>query len=146
MKRLLMIPLLALLSSGAQAALYVNNNTNCTYQYVIVAYDINTPGCVLHSNPVTIGPMSSDAYNNVTSLNVSPGWAANYTATTTGGAGAWGWRAFVFNFQGSSVGGTVGNALCTAATTVTLPNVCAGSGTVIVTWDTPGGNVFVEIN
>ena len=145
MKRFLMIALMGLLSSGAQAALFINNNTNCTYEGYIVAYDINVPGCVMHTNPMIIPPISSFAYNNVSSLNVSPGWGGGYMATTAGGAGSWGWRSFLFNFQGSTVGGTVGDLTCTTTNMVTVPNVCQGSGNVVVTW-LPGANVVIDIN
>lgn len=146
MKRFLMIALLALLSYGAQAALFINNNTTCTFQGFVVGYDINVPGCIMHTNPMTIAPNASYAYNNVSSMNVAPGWGGGYMATTAGGPGVWGWRSFMFNFAGSMVGGTVGDPACTATTTVTVPNVCVGSGTITVTWSTVGTNTFVDIN
>jgi hypothetical protein len=146
MKQFLIIVLLALLSNGARAALYINNNTGCTYQAFVIGYDINVPGCTMHTNPMTIAPLASYAYNNVSSMNLSPGWGGNYMATTTGGSAAWGWRSFLFNFQGSTIGGTVGDLSCTTTATVTVPNVCAGFGTVTVTWTSFGGNVFVDIN
>ncbi|WP_162903381.1 hypothetical protein [Taibaiella koreensis] len=144
MKRFLIVALLALLSYGAQAALFINNNTTCTFQGFVVAYDINTPGCIMHTNPMTIAPGTSYAYNNVSSMNVVPGWGGGYTATTTGGA--WGWRSFLFNFQGSMVGGHVGDLTCTTTNTITVPNVCLGSGTVTVSWGPLASNVVVDIN
>jgi hypothetical protein len=146
MKHFLTIALLALLSYRAQAALYINNNTTCIFQGFVVAYDINTPGCIMHTNPMTIASGTSYAYNNVSSMNVSPGWGGNYMASITGGPGTWGWRSFLFNFQGSTVGGTVGDLFCTTTATVTVPNVCLGSGTVTVTWVLIGTNIFIDIN
>lgn len=147
MKRFLMIiALLASLSYGAKAALFISNNTACTFQGIIVAYDINTPGCIMHTNPMTILPGAAYAYNNVSSMNASPGWGGGYMASTVGGTTAWGWRSFLFNFQGSSVGGTIGDLVCTTTNTVTVPNVCLGSGNIIVTWNTYMGNTYIEFN
>lgn len=133
MKKLLLAASLLLSFTGARAALFLNNNTNCTVYVQVYAHDLNHGTCGLVSGRVSVGPMSSAAFNNVTNINTFPGWLNGQTAVTTGGTTVWGWDGIAFN---GSLGGQVGNtSACFTTAILTVPNNgCLPVAPVTATW------------
>ncbi|WP_118976599.1 hypothetical protein [Taibaiella koreensis] len=145
MKKLLLAASLLVLGAQAKAALFINNNTNCTLNMTIFAFDPTHTGCWgLQSNLIVLGPNSSVSYNSVATLNTtSPFWFGGATASTAGGAGTWGWNAGKFFFT-SGGGASVGLTSCGLTQSVTVPNVCGSSS--VVTWQPLGNNIIIEAN
>lgn len=146
MKKVLALGLLCMAAVSSKAALFITNNTGCPISMSIRGHDFNyNTQCELQSWEVTVAGNSSLAYNNVTSLNVTPGWYGGITAVTTGGTAVWGWDAVKFYATSGGVfGGQVGSA-CSPVSSITFPNACGGN-TVVATWTTIGGNTFVDFN
>jgi len=132
MKKLILAASLLVPGAGAEAALFINNNTDCTVYVQVYAHDLNHGTCGLISGRVTVLPNSSAAFNNVTNLNTTPGWMGQ-TAVTTGGTTVWGWDGAAFN---GSLGGLIGNtAACFSTDVLTVPdNGCVPSASVTATW------------
>lgn len=138
MKTLLLLPLLFLMAIQSRAALYINNATYCVNQVVIYAFDPNNATCMLQSQVITLQPQTAIAFNNVTSLNVTPGWQGAVIAVTTG---AWGWNGAVINGSPAwSVGGT---GSCFTTSTLTMPTLCGDP--MQATWMMVGTNTFLEL-
>lgn len=138
MKKLLMIACCSLLAVSSRAALFITNNTGCDVYIVMHAHDQTHGTCNLISNRFPVYATSSQAYNNVTSMNAVPGWqngpAVNIAA---------GWDSA--DFGGVSLGGIVGSATCGGSGSITIPNGC-GTSPVQVDWYTIGGNTFIDFN
>lgn len=142
--RTFLVAVLVLLSfTGAKAALFINNNTNCPVVVEIYAHDLNHGFCGLHSGRIYMPPMSSLSFNNVADLNASPGWQGQ-TAVTTGGPGVWGWDGAAFNGAG---GGLIGNtSTCFSTDNMTVPNGCIPVANVTAAWTVIGSNVLLEFS
>jgi hypothetical protein len=148
MKKLILAAALLIIGAQAKAALFINNNTSCTFNITMFAFDPTHAPCYgLQSNVITLGPISSASYATVATLNTAaPLWYGGAMASTAGGPGTWGWTAGKFFFSGSGgSGASVGIASCGLPGSATIPNPCGGS--VTVTW-TPlgGGNILIEAN
>lgn len=137
MKKLLMIACCSLLALTSKAALFINNNTGCDIYIVMHAHDLTHSTCNLLSNRFPVYANTSQAYNNVTSMNITPGWQ-NGPAVITGS----GWDAA--DFGGASLGGILG-VNCSGSTSITIPNGC-GTLPVQATWVTIGGNTFIDFS
>lgn len=138
MKTILFLPLLFLVAIQSRAALYINNATYCVNTVVVYAFDVNNGTCMLRSEVITLQPQTAIAYNNVTSLNVAPGWQGGVIAVTTG---PWGWNGAEINGSPSwSVGGT---GSCFATSTLTMPTLCGDA--MQATWTMIGSNTFLEL-
>lgn len=135
MKKLLLLACGSLLALSSRAALFITNNTACDIYILIQAHDVNHVTCAMQSNRFLVAAGSSMAFNNVTSLNTTPGWQ-NGPAVVTGS----GWDSALFG--GASLGGNLGTN-CGASTSITIPNGC-GTSTVTATWTTLGGNTFID--
>ncbi|WP_157977282.1 hypothetical protein [Taibaiella helva] len=135
MKKLFMIACCSLLVLSSRAALFITNNTACDVYIVLQAHDQNHGTCLMQSNRFLVAAFGSQAFNNVTSLNTSPGWQ-NGPAVTTGS----GWDSALFG--GVSIGGNLGPN-CGGSTSITVPNGC-GTTTVQADWYTIGGNTFID--
>lgn len=146
MKKVLALGLLCMAAVSSKAALFITNNTLCPINMSIRGHDINNATqCGLQSWEVTAASGSSLAYNNVTSLNVTPGWQGGIIAVTTGGTAAWGWDNVKFYAASGGVfGGALGSG-CGPVYSIIFPSACGGS-TVTATWTTIGGNTFVDFN
>lgn len=145
MKKLFIFTFLAMAAAlSGHAALFVNNNTNCTVVFQVYAHDFNHGTCGLVSGRVVLGPMQSTSFNNVTNLNTTPGWLNGQTAVTTGGTAAWGWDGTAFN---GSLGGQLGNTTaCFSTNTLTVPNNgCLPVAPVTANWSSLGAtNTLLE--
>lgn len=147
MKKLILAASLLVLGAQAKAALFINNNSNCTMNITIFAFDPAHPGCWgLQSNVITLGPTSSVSYNTVASLNTTPPyWGGGVMASIAGGAGTWGWNVGKFFFSGGGGGGASVGGGCGVPTSATVVNPCGG--TVTVDWTPLGaGNFLIEAN
>lgn len=147
MKKLFLAASLLVLGSQAKAALFINNNSNCTMNITIFAFDPTHTGCWgLQSNLITVAASASVSYNTVASLNTTaPYWYGGATASSSGGAGTWGWNAGKFFFPGSGGGGaSVGLTSCGLTSSATVANPCGGN--VTVTWQPLGSNTLIEAN
>lgn len=148
MKKLLFAASLLLLGAQAKAALFINNNTSCTFNITMFAFDPTHIGCWgLQSNLITLTANSSTSYANVATLNTAaPLWGGGATASIAGGPTTWGWNAGKFFFTGAG-GASVGLASCGLGTSVVITNPCGG-GNVTVSWTTlPGtNNILIEAN
>lgn len=145
MKKVLTLALLCMGALSSKAALFISNNTGCPVSMSIRAHDFNHGPCALQSVEVAVGSGASVAYNNVTSLNMVPGWQGPTTAVLTGGTTVWGWDAVKFYaVSGGAFGGHLGSG-CGASTSLTFPSACGGS-TVTATWTVVGANIFVDFN
>lgn len=144
MKTLLMAVLLLLPFTGARAALFINNNTNCPVVVEIYAHDLNHSTCVLHSGRIYMAANTAISFNNVASLNTAPGWQGQI-AVTTGGTAVWGWDGAAFNGAG---GGLIGNtSACFTTDNMTVPNGCIPVANVTATWTVIGpGTAILEFN
>lgn len=142
MKKLLFTLFFSAAVVSAQAAIFINNNTDCDVLFFLYAHDASNPG--LTSNTITISAHSSVAYNNVSSLNITPGWSSGVMATTTGGVTSWGWDCAKFEFPLSGASGGFG-VNCGDGTHVVFANACLGN-TVDATWTVAGSNTFVDFN
>lgn len=143
MKKLLIAAACLLATTASKAALFITNNTGCSADLMLRAHDANNPGTCAYYSLFTIGATSSLAYNNVTSLNTTPGWTLVGTTgftnmVTTGSA----WDGCYVTFPGFTAG--VGAPLaCTQASSVTGSSTTCG--TITVTWTIIGSNVFLDI-
>ncbi|WP_118976605.1 hypothetical protein [Taibaiella koreensis] len=146
MKKVVTMALLCMAAVSSKAALFITNNTACPISMSIRGHDANHTGqCTLQSVQVTVGAGGSLAYNNVASLNTSPGWQGGLMAVTTGGPTVWGWDAIkYFAVSGGVFGGGLGSG-CSSPTSVTFPSACGGA-TVTGTWTTVGSNTFIDFN
>ncbi|WP_118953227.1 hypothetical protein [Taibaiella helva] len=146
MKKLFLAASLLVLGAQAKAALLINNNTNCTINITIFAFDPAHPGCWgLQSNVLTLGPNSSESYNTVATLNTAaPLWGGGVMASIAGGPTTWGWNAGKFFFSGGGGGATVGVTSCGLNQLESVPNPCGGTATV--TWQPFGSNILLEAN
>lgn len=144
MKKILILLLLSFCTAHVQAALFISNNTGCTVPVIVKAHDIAHPTCGLQSNTIMLPPGVVTVYQDVTSLNLSPGWMGSVMASISGGPSVWGWDAVAFTFPmlSSQVGPPSG---CAAGYSFTYPNACSGNP-VTVTWTAIGANSFVEFN
>jgi len=144
MKKILILLLCSLGTVGAKAALLLSNNTPCTIPVIIKAHDIAHLTCGLQSNTFMLGPGVAAVFQDVTSLNVSPGWMGSALASTAGGTAVWGWDAVAFTFPmlSSQVGPPTG---CATGYFFTYANACSGNP-VTVTWTAIGTNTLVEFN
>lgn len=132
-----MIACCSLLALSSRAALFISNNTNCDIYIVLQAHDMNHGTCLLQSNRFLVPANTSVAYNNVTSLNVTPAWQ-NGPAVITGS----GWDSALFG--GATLGGNLGPN-CGATTSITIPGGC-GAATVQADWSGIGSNTFIDFN
>ncbi|WP_118976597.1 hypothetical protein [Taibaiella koreensis] len=131
MKKLILAASLLALGAQAKAALFLNNNTNCSVIVQVYAHDLNHGTCGLLSGRIVVAPMSAVSFNNVTNLNTTPGWLGQ-TAVTTGGTTVWGWDGITFNGSG---GGPIGNTTaCFTTDNLTVPNGCIPVANVTATW------------
>ncbi len=149
MKSVLVFLMLAVASFGANAALFINNNTNCGAVLVLRAHDAANPGsCAYYSTRFPIAASTSVAYNNVTNLNYpgGPGWYP-----TVGGGGATlvaagsGWDAVTIYYAGGLTINIGGPGTCTpvGAYSGSYPG-CSFTG---ATWtNIGGGNVLLDLN
>jgi hypothetical protein len=146
MKKVLVLALFCMAAVSSKAALFITNNTSCPISMSIRGHDQGHPGgCGLQSVEVLVPANSSTAYNNVTSLNSTPGWQGGAMAVTTGGTSVWGWDGVKFYAtSGGTFGGWLGSG-CGPSLSVTFPSACSGA-TVTGTWTTLGSNSFVEFN
>ncbi|WP_118976593.1 hypothetical protein [Taibaiella koreensis] len=149
MKKLILAASLLVLGAQAKAALFINNNSSCTFNITMFAFDPTHAGCwALQSNVISVTSNNSTSYNSVASLNtMSPLWFGGAIASTAGGPTTWGWNAGKFFFSGGGGGGaTVGLTSCGLPQTATIPNPCGG--TVTVTWTPLSGsnNILIEAN
>ncbi|WP_118976594.1 hypothetical protein [Taibaiella koreensis] len=146
MKKLILAASLLAFGAQAKAALFINNNTNCTLNVTMFAFDPAHAGCGgLQSSLITLGPFSSVSYATVATLNTTPPfWLGGTMASTAGGPTTWGWTTAKTFFTGGG-GGSVGLASCGIPGSVT--SVACGSS-VTLTWTTlPGSNnILVEAN
>jgi hypothetical protein len=145
MKKLIIFVFLAMIAAvKGNAALFINNNTSCRVIVEVFAHDANHGICGLRSGRIVLEAGASVAYNNVTSLNTTPGWNGQ-TATIAGGTSVWGWDGAIFNGTG---GGGIGNpGSCFSTSTLTVPNACVPPANVTATWGPLGtGNTLLEFN
>ncbi len=141
MKKLLGLLLCCSAVLPAKAALFISNNTSCPVTIYLYAHDAVSPS--LNANAITLAGFSAVAYNNVTSLNASPGWLYGYMATLTGPLTP-GWDCFKFVIPSSGVSSGVG-ITCGSPSPQTYTNACGGQP-VTVTWTDIGGNTLVNFN
>lgn len=144
MRTLLMAAFLLLSFTGAKAALFINNNTNCTVYVQVYAHDLNHPTCGLISGRITVPPIWSGSINTVADLNTIPGWQGQ-TAVTTGGTAVWGWDGIAFN---GALGGLIGNtSACFTTDNMTVPDICLPVANVTATWlSINAGTALIEFN
>lgn len=144
MKKIFVLLLLSLCTISVKAALFISNNTPCTIPIVVKAHDIAHLTCGLQSNTIMISPGLAVAFQDVTSLNINPGWMGSAVASTAGGSAVWGWDAVAFTFP--MLSGQVGPPSgCATGYSFTYASACSGNP-VTVTWTVIGPNVLVEFN
>ncbi len=132
-----MVACCSLLALSSRAALFITNNTGCDVYVLIQAHDANHGTCLMQSNRFLVAAGTSQAYNNVTSLNTSPGWQ-NGPAVVAGS----GWDSALFG--GASLGGNLGPN-CGGTTSITIVNGC-GTSTVQADWTAIGANTLIDFN
>lgn len=142
MKKLLASLLLVSAAVSAKAAIFITNNTDCDVQFFLYAHDaVNSS---LTSQMFTITALNSVAFNNVSSLNTSPGWFGGVSATTTGGPTVWGWDCCKFAIPASGVSAGVG-VTCGSASPQTYTAACTGLP-VTLSWVVVGANTYVSFD
>lgn len=129
-----MIACCSLLAFSSRAALFITNNTSCDVYIVLQAHDQNHGTCSLQSNRFIVPAGTSQAFNNVTSLNVTPGWQSGPAVITNSG-----WDSALFG--GASMGGNLGPN-CGGSTSFSITNGC-GTATVPVDWTVVGSNTLI---
>jgi len=147
MKKLILAASLLALGAQAKAALFLNNNTNCTVIVQVYAHDLNHGICGLESGRLQVDPGTSAAFNNVATINTTnPFWINGQTATTSGGTAVWGWDAATVVSLGGTMWAEIGNpGSCFPTASVTTPNAC-GTNNVTADWTVMGSNTFIDIN
>ncbi|PSK93247.1 hypothetical protein [Taibaiella chishuiensis] len=145
MKKLFAMLLLSGAAVSANAALFITNNTSCIIALEAYAHDANLPASCSYYTWFKINPNTSDAYNNVNSLNGGTGWRytsvgpSGYATMTTAGSG---WDAATFHT--SITGPTaplVGNTgTCATGTYSSLNQPGTSCPTLQMTWMNLGGN------
>lgn len=145
MKRLLFALACFLATTGAKAALFINNNTTCSADLMLRAHDVNNPGSCAYYSLFTLAAGTSAAYNNVTAVNAptGPGWTlvgtTGFTNMVQTGSG---WDGCYVTLPGFTAGVGAPGA-CTQASSVT--GFSATCGTITCTWTIIGSNVFLDI-
>lgn len=130
-----MIACCSLLAFSSRAALFITNNTGCDVYIVLQAHDQNHGTCILQSNRFIVPAGTSMAFNNVTSLNTSPGWQNGLAVITNSG-----WDSALFGSASSMTGNLGPN--CGGSTSFSFTNVC-GAATVPVDWTVVGSNTLI---
>ncbi len=146
MKKLFALLCLSGAAVSTHAALFVTNNTSCIISVQVYAHDANLPASCSYYTWFKVNPASSDAYNNVTSLNGSgAGWRltsvgpSGYTTMITAGSG---WDAATFDVgTASSPSVIIGNpGTCGTGTYMAVSNPGGSCPTQQLTWMNLGGN------
>ena len=150
MKSVLVFLLLAVATFSANAALFINNNTNCQAVLVLWAHDANIPSsCAYYSTRFTVPANTSMAFNNVTNVNYpgGPGWyqAVGGSGGATMIAAGSGWDAVTVYYGGGLTFNIGGAGTCTPVSS--FSGSYPGCSFTNATWmPIGGGNVLLDLN
>ncbi|PSK94222.1 hypothetical protein [Taibaiella chishuiensis] len=152
MKSVLTFLALTVAGFSANAALFINNNTNCEAVLVLKAHDANNPGsCAYYSTRFPVAGNTSMAFNNVTNVNSpgGPGWyptVGGGTATLVTAGSGWDAVTVYYGNLGGAITFNIGGAgTCTPVGSFT--GSFPGCSFTNATW-TPlgGGNILLDLN
>lgn len=151
MKKVLTLLGLAVAGFSANAAIFINNNTNCEAVLVLKAHDNNAPAtCSYYSSRFPVAANTSVAFNNVTSLNTpgGPGWFSYVNGSSTMIQAGSGFDA-VTVYYGNLFGGItfdIGTAGTCASSTSYTGSYPACSFTNAAWTNLGGGNILLDLN